>query len=140
MCGLSVTEIQLLFQVQSNIYNSWDLIKDCFSVFMGRHTYLPSGYIKRNQAPVVQKVDSAIHRKNLCPVDSAIGFPNTYPRDDDLSNGQCYPTFEQPGRDVILALLFYTIAYPFLSGKRQSTYLWLIPIRTSVVVNGNSVS
>ena len=57
-------------------------------MFMGRHTYLPSGYIKRNQAPVVQKVDSAIHRINLYPVDSAIiGFPNTYPRDDDLSNG-----------------------------------------------------
>ena len=100
-------------------------------MFMGRHTYLPSGYIKRNQAPVVQKVDSAIHQINLYPVDSAIiGFPNTYPPDDDLSNGQCYPTFEQPGPDVILALLFYTIAYPFLSGKRQSTYLWLIPIRS----------
>ena len=57
-------------------------------MFMGRHTYLPSGYIKRNQAPVVQKVDSAIHRINLYPVDSAIiGFPNMYPRDDDLSNG-----------------------------------------------------
>ena len=57
-------------------------------MFMGRHTYLPSGYIKRNQAPVVQKVDSTIHRINLYPVDSAIiGFPNTYPRDDDLSNG-----------------------------------------------------
>ena len=57
-------------------------------MFMGRHTYLPSGYIKRNQAPVVQKVDSAIHRINLYPVDSAIiGFRNTYPQDDDLSNG-----------------------------------------------------
>ena len=28
-------------------------------------------------APVVQKVDSAIHRINLYPVDNAIGFPNT---------------------------------------------------------------
>ena len=29
--------------------------------------------------PVVQKVDSSIHRINLYPVDSAIGFPNIYP-------------------------------------------------------------
>ena len=31
------------------------------------------------QAPVVQKVDSAIHRINLYPLDSAIGSPNIYP-------------------------------------------------------------
>ena len=29
-------------------------------------------------APVVQKVDTAIHWTNLYPVDSTIGFPNTY--------------------------------------------------------------
>ena len=34
-----------------------------------------SGY----QGPVVQKVDSPIHRMNLYPVDNAMGFPNTYP-------------------------------------------------------------
>ena len=37
--------------------------------------------------PVVQTLDSAIHRINLYPVDSAIGFPNTYPLDSDLSDG-----------------------------------------------------
>ena len=40
-----------------------------------------------HQAPVVQKVDSAIHIINLYPVDSAIGFPNTYSVDSDLSSG-----------------------------------------------------
>ena len=35
-------------------------------------------------APVVQKVDNAIHRINHYPVDSAIGFPNPYPLDSDL--------------------------------------------------------
>ena len=45
------------------------------------------------QAPVVQKVDSAIRWINLYPVDSAIGFPNTYPLGSDLSGGQSYPTF-----------------------------------------------
>ena len=39
------------------------------------------------QAPVVQKVDNAIHRINLYPLDSAIGFNNTYPLDSDLSGG-----------------------------------------------------
>ena len=38
-------------------------------------------------APVVQKLDSAIPRINLYPVDNAIGFPNTYPLDSDLSGG-----------------------------------------------------
>ena len=35
-------------------------------------------------APVVQKVDNAIHRINLYPLDSAIRFPNTYLLDNDL--------------------------------------------------------
>ena len=39
------------------------------------------------QAPVVQKLDSAIHRIKIYPLDSAIGFPNTYPLDSDLSGG-----------------------------------------------------
>ena len=39
------------------------------------------------QAQVVQKLDSAIHRMNLCPLDNAIGFPNAYPLDSDLSGG-----------------------------------------------------
>ena len=45
------------------------------------------------QAPVVQKLDSAIQRINLYPLNSAIGFPNTYPLDSDLSDGKRYPTF-----------------------------------------------
>ena len=50
------------------------------------------------QPPVVQKMDSAIHFINLYPMDSAIiGFPNTYPPDRDLSDGQLYPAFEQQG-------------------------------------------
>ena len=38
-------------------------------------------------APVVQNVDNAIQRINFYQVDSAIGFPNTYPLDSDLSDG-----------------------------------------------------
>ena len=38
-------------------------------------------------APVVQTFDSAIRWINIYPVDSAIGFPNTYLLDSDLSDG-----------------------------------------------------
>ena len=49
------------------------------------------------QAPVVQTLDSAIHRINHYPVDSVIDFRNTYLLDSYLSGGERYPTFEQPG-------------------------------------------
>ena len=45
------------------------------------------GEKKDDQAPVVQTLDSAIHRIKIYPVDSAIGFRNTYPLDSDLSGG-----------------------------------------------------
>ena len=38
-------------------------------------------------APVVQTLDSAVYRIKIYPVDSAIGFPNTYPLESDLSGG-----------------------------------------------------
>ena len=58
------------------------------------HTYA-SSRVKRKSfyrksellTPVVQTLDSAIHRIKIYPVDSAIGFPNTYPLDSVLSGG-----------------------------------------------------
>ena len=38
-------------------------------------------------APVVQKVDNAIQRINLYPLDSVIGSSNSYPLDSDLCSG-----------------------------------------------------
>ena len=38
-------------------------------------------------AAVVQALDSAIHRIKIYPMDSTIGFPNTYLLDSDLSGG-----------------------------------------------------
>ena len=63
---------------------------------MGFYLGCPA-FFSGNLAPIVQNVDSAIHRINLYPVDNVIGFPNTYPLDSDLSDGWCYPSFEQPG-------------------------------------------
>ena len=41
----------------------------------------------RHQAPVVRKMDNAIHRINLYPLGSTICFVNTYPLHSDLSAG-----------------------------------------------------
>ena len=49
------------------------------------------------QAPAVQKLDNAIQRTNLYPVDSEIGFAHSYPSHSDLFGGQRCPSFEQPG-------------------------------------------
>ena len=48
-------------------------------------------------APVVQTLDSVIHRINLHPAVGVIDFRNTFPLDSDLSGGSRYPAFEQPG-------------------------------------------
>ena len=38
-------------------------------------------------APVVQRLDNAIHWINHYPADSVVCFANTYPLDSDLSGG-----------------------------------------------------
>ena len=81
------------------VYCSWQsTVSYCFSFYDARENVM--GVVWRKMrvhvlmvwflvdlAPVVQKMDSAIHRINLYPVDSAIGFSNLYPLDSDLSNG-----------------------------------------------------
>ena len=52
------------------------------------------------QAPVVQTMDSAVHRINHYPADNSIGFASVYLLDSDLSGGQHYPSFEQLGPGV----------------------------------------
>ena len=44
-------------------------------------------YLSIVLGPVDQKVDNAIHRIKIYPLDSAIVFPNTYPLLSDLSGG-----------------------------------------------------
>ena len=48
-------------------------------------------------ALVVQLLDNTIHSIYIHPRDNAIGFPNTYLLDSDLSGGYRYPMFEQLG-------------------------------------------
>ena len=49
-----------------------------------------------NLTKVVQKVDNALRWINPYPVHTAIGSPNIYTLDGDLSSGQCYPAIQQP--------------------------------------------
>ena len=67
------------FNVTHNLHvqGLWDDAQDLLSL---------SGKT-RLQAPVVWKVDNAIHSINLYPVDNVIGFPNTYLLDSNLSGG-----------------------------------------------------
>ena len=44
--------------------------------------------------------DNYIHRINLYTMDNPTGFPNTYPLDSDLCDGQRYSTFKQPGPEL----------------------------------------
>ena len=46
---------------------------------------------------LLKRVNSTMHWINLCPVNDTFGLPNTYPLDSDLSSGQHYPAFKQPG-------------------------------------------
>jgi len=49
------------------------------------------------EAPIVQRVDNAIHQINHYAVDSVVCFDNTYPLDSSSSSGLRYPHFEQLG-------------------------------------------
>ena len=60
------------------------------------------------QVPVVQKVDNANNQINLYTVDSAIGFPNTYPLDSDLSNRLPCPALEELGPG--LCVVYFNVA------------------------------
>ena len=71
-----------------------------FSGEIFRMSALTVSVVRIHQAPVVQTLDSAIHRINHYPAESLIEFRNTYPLDSDLSGGYGYPTFKQPGRAV----------------------------------------
>ena len=53
--------------------------------------------ITPNQAPIVRRVNNAIHRIILNPLYSAIRFVNTYPLERDLSKGYRFLPFEQLG-------------------------------------------
>ena len=62
---------------------------------------VPGATQEEHLAWVVPKTDNAIHRRDHYPVESVVCYiNNTYPLDSDLSGGERYPAFEQPGPEV----------------------------------------
>ena len=56
-------------------------------VLRGTRLLIPAKLRDRDLAPVVQRLDIAIHQINHYPADSVVCFVNTYPLDSDLSGG-----------------------------------------------------
>ena len=69
-------------------------------------------------APVIQKLDSSIHRINRYPAGKYYENQLRYPLDSDLSSEKCYPPFEklEPGVFQMFSDLFlfsYAIKFFF---------------------------
>ena len=79
-------------------------------------------------APVIQTLDSAIHRINHYPAAKYYGNQLRYPLDSDLSGGQRYPTFEQPGPGLKTDLFWSEIGSGF--GEPRGTLPPRIPRST----------
>ena len=75
--------------LQSNLRTTVTLEKWQDDRYIQGDRYIQVNFVEniRQLVPVVQKVGSTMHRINLYPLDSAIGFPNIYPLDSDLSGG-----------------------------------------------------
>ena len=68
----------------------FSIFNQSYPCFVALSLPYPSSLLKPSnnlQAPVVQKLDNAIHLINHYPLDSAIGFVMTYPLDGDSSSG-----------------------------------------------------
>ena len=84
----SHNEIQGLIRVPFDII----IVQGAWSLYVllkwsSIQTKAAEQYLSLVQDPVDQKVDHVVKWINLYAVDSAIGFPNTYPVDSDLSGG-----------------------------------------------------
>lgn len=64
------------------------------------------------QGLVVQREDNTSHQINHCPVDSVVCFTNTYLLESDLSGGQRYLPFEQPGPEYLQKLRIFICTFP----------------------------
>ena len=94
-------------------------------IIQNNQTYLCKIYM----APVVQKLDSAIHRINRYPADKQCENQLPYPQDSDSSSGQRYPPFEQPGHGdlvesitmlFVLSLCLCCVSFFFFFKKKKS--------------------
>ena len=93
--------------------------------------------VRRHQAPVVQKVDNAIHRINHYPLDSALGFAMTYPSFEQLGPGVLVLSPEV----LLLNLVLTSVSELFRSSVRnQWWFLRLEKVPVSVSYFSNECS
>ena len=93
-------------QSTSELFNNFKQVSQKFgspAIFVSLHSFIQLGIIQpsilryinitdpprfdRDQAPLVQKLDRAIHRIKIYPVDNAIDLRTTHRLDSDLSSG-----------------------------------------------------
>ena len=72
-----------VFLVKQKVYYTIPLFSDTLRAMCSGNKWYKVIYL----APVVQRLDNAIHRINHYPVDSVVCFVNTYPLESDLSSG-----------------------------------------------------
>ena len=99
-------------------------------------------------APVVEKVDSAIHRINHYPLDSAIGFTNTYPLDSATGFPNTYPLDSAIGfpstypldSAIGLTLILWIVIYPVDSAIQRFNNWGLYFKRSKATIHRNNRS
>ena len=102
----------------------------------------------RSPGPVVEKVDSAIHRINHYPLDSAIGFTNTYPLDSATGFPNTYPLDSAIGfpstypldSAIGLTLILWIVIYPVDSAIQRFNNWGLYFKRSKATIHRNNRS
>ena len=74
-----------MVKCRTHFISSSSLVSKGANGFMFTRSGSETTFLACPPFPSCSNVHSAIHRINLYPVDNAIGFPNTYPLDRDLS-------------------------------------------------------
>ena len=73
------------------------------------------------QAPIVRKVDNAIHRTKIYPLDNAIGFANTYLLDSDYPVDSAIQRLNNQGQVLTKICLPGNKTAPFDATLNNST-------------------
>ena len=102
----------------SGSFNGSEVSVQETSLFFSSNTLIILSFFRL--APVVQKLDRAIHRITRYPAGKYYENQLRYPLDSDLSSEECYPPFEQSELGVFQMysdLFLFTYAIKFFFQK-----------------------
>ena len=101
VCYASVIVNLLIFYINTDHNNGKSI--GILSVGMIHKKILKSSQIKISFRPgLFERCINIIHWITYCPVDSVVGFVNSFTLDSSLSNGERYTAFEQLGPDTLV--------------------------------------